>query len=96
MSKVATIVSNILACLCRGKQAVLDNFGVTKYVCGYVLGSVGVMPGETQYITLTVDEKICEGGGLISMVSMLGKKTILLQDSNSLELTTFLLDGMDV
>lgn len=39
------------------------------------MGSAGVMPGDTQRLTLTVDDDICEGGGLISMVSMLGEQT---------------------
>lgn len=43
-------------------------------MCGFVLGSAGVMPGETVRLTLTVDDDICEGGGRISMVSMLGEK----------------------
>lgn len=45
---------------------------VAQYLCGFVVGAAVVMPGETTRLTLTVDEDVCEGGGVISMASMLG------------------------
>lgn len=36
------------------------------------------MPGETQPLTLTVDDDIREGGGRISMVSKLGEHTTVI------------------
>lgn len=56
----------------RGKQAMADNEEVDRFLCTYVVGSALSMPGETQRLTLTVDDDVCEGGGVISMMSMLG------------------------
>lgn len=50
---------------------------VTQYLCGFVVAPAVLMPGETTRLTLTVDEDVCEGGGVISMASMLGDLTYL-------------------
>ena len=83
LCKVDAAVSVACARLFRGKQTTLETFGATPFVCGYVVGTAGVMPGETQRLTLTVDDELCEGGGKISMVSMLGERTRIVQIGGS-------------